>query len=214
MSKPRKLAVLGAGGHGRVVAEAALCSGWDEVEFFDDALRSEHRIFLGPFRGSSEDLFRDITAFDGVVVGVGGNEPRSRLVQRLMAGYASLPVIVHPAASISRTAEIGAGSVVLAGAVVVTGARIGKGCIINTGASVDHDCTLGDWVHVSPGARLAGTVTVGDMVWVGIGAAVREGATIGKRATIGAGSTVVGDIKEGETVVGSPARPIIRQPHA
>jgi sugar O-acyltransferase (sialic acid O-acetyltransferase NeuD family) len=118
-------------------------------------------------------------------------------------------VLVHPDASISRYASIGAGTVICAQAAVIIDSRIGLATIINTGASVGHDCVLEDGVHVAPGARLAGAVSVGACSWIGIGATVKERVRIGRAVTVGAGSTIIRDVPDHVTVVGSPGR-IIR----
>jgi sugar O-acyltransferase (sialic acid O-acetyltransferase NeuD family) len=198
--------VLGASGHGKVVADAAECAGWDIVEFFDDAWpeRKEN----GPWLvvGNSADLFRRMVEYDGVIVAIGRNSTRHEKLKSLAAAGAPLVTLVHPAATVSRLVKLGAGSAVLAGAVVNAEARIGSGAILNTGCSVDHDCELGDSVHISPGAHLAGCVKVGDLSWIGIGAAVRQMIRIGSNSVIGAGAAVVADVPSNVVVVGVPAR--------
>lgn len=210
MSGKGKLAVLGMGGHGRVVAEAAVQAGWREIAFFDDARHNDRWTIFGRHAGTSTDLLENPADFDGVIIAIGNNSTRARLGSRLAAGGTPLATIIHPAASVSPSSRIGSGTVILAGATVVTGAEIGMGCIVNTGASVDHDCQIGDWVHISPGARVAGDVTVGDMAWIGIGSAIREGTRVGSAAIVGAGAAVVDDVADGTTVVGNPARPMSR----
>ncbi|MGE0630000.1 MAG: NeuD/PglB/VioB family sugar acetyltransferase, partial [Hyphomicrobiaceae bacterium] len=163
---------------------------------------------LGNYMGTAEDFFGGLASFAGAIVAIGDNKARARFGRRLTETGTSAPTIMHPAASIGRSVEIGMGSVLLAGSVVVTGARVGMGCIVNTAASVDHDCRVGDWVHISPGARLAGTVSVGDLSWIGLGAVVREGSVIGSEVIVGAGAVVVADVPPGTTVVGNPARPM------
>lgn len=204
-----RLAVLGGGGHGRVVADCALAAGWGAAHIFDD---DASRTTTGPWpiSGNVADLMAACTDFDGVVVGIGGNAVRLSLTRQLQTRGATLATLIHPAATVSPHATVGAGSVVFAGAVVNIGARLGRAVIINTGATVDHDCVLEDGVHVSPGAHLAGGVTVGRESWVGIGSAVREGVTIGHQVCVGAGAVVVKSIADGLTVVGNPARPLER----
>lgn len=200
-----RLAILGAGGHARVVADAAEAAGWTVAGLFDD---QTPQAGPWPVLGGAADLFRQAGDFDGLVVALGDNGRRLDLTRRLAAQGAPLALVVHPTAWISPRAAVRAGSVILAGAVVGTGARLGRGVIVNTGASVDHDCRLEDGVHVSPGARLAGGVTVGEGVWIGIGAVVREGVAIGAGARLGAGAAVVAPVAAGITVVGVPARPL------
>lgn len=201
-----RLALLGAGGHGKVVAEMALLSGWDEVAFFDDS-KPRHAA-TGPWEveGSGSDLLTALSSFDGVVVSIGDGRARLDRQLRLAEAGARIVTLIHPAATVSRHAFLDAGTVVMAGAVVNIDTRIGLAGIINTGATVDHDCRLGDAVHVCPGAHLSGHVQIGNFSWIGVGAAVRQGIQIGHQVMVGAGGVVVGDIGDDLTVTGNPAR--------
>ena len=200
------LAILGAGGHARVVADAAEAAGWTVPGLFDrSAPPGDHP---WPVLGDAEALFARAAEFAGAVVALGDNDIRLEWTLKLAARDVPLATVIHPTAWVSSRARLGAGTVVLAGAVVGTGARLGRAVILNTSASVDHDCILGDGVHVSPGARLAGGVTVGERSWIGIGAVVREGLTLGEQVRIGAGAAVVKPVDSGQTVVGVPARPV------
>jgi sugar O-acyltransferase (sialic acid O-acetyltransferase NeuD family) len=208
----RRLVILGASGHGKVVGDAALLSGWDSIIFYDD--RWPQLKTVGPWevRGATIEITRSAADCDGVVVAIGDN--RTRLA-RLKEIRTTMPMItvVHPAATVSPFAEIGPGCVIFAGAVVNAFAVIGAGCIINTSATVDHDCILADGVHLSPGSHLGGAVHVGEASWIGIGVAVRHGISIGANVTVGAGAAVVNDIANNLTAVGVPARPITRNPN-
>lgn len=200
------LAILGASGHGKVVADTAEACGWTSVTFFDDAWPSRSANGSWPIVGDSAELFRRLKEYAGVIVAIGNNAVRDTKLLELQARHAPLISLIHPHAFFSHHARLGAGSVVFAGAVVNAGALIGRGAIINTGSSVDHDCLLGDAVHLSPGARLAGGVEVGDRSWIGIGATVRQLIRIGSYVTVGASSAVVRDVPDGIVVVGVPAR--------
>lgn len=202
----KRLAILGASGHGKVVADCAELCGWQEVSFFDDAWPSKHVNGHWPILGNTADLLRRVTEFDGVLVAIGNNAIRNSKLSTLLDVGARVPVLLHPCSVVSRYALLGAGSVVFAGAVVNVDCRIGTGAIINTGATVDHDCVLGNAVHVSPGANLAGGVSVGNHSWVGIGSSVRQLVRIGADVMIGAGAAVVSDIADACVVIGVPAR--------
>ena len=202
----KRLAILGASGHGKVVADIAECCGWQLVEFFDDAWPDIRQNGLWNIVGDSNLLLNQLTNYDGIVVAIGSNVVRYQKLQALKSVGACLVSLIHPAATISRYACVGLCSVAMAGAIVNAGVTIGNGAILNTGCSVDHDCMLGESVHISPGAHLAGDVQIGDCCWVGIGASVRQGTTIGARSVIGAGAAVVHDLVEDVTAVGVPAR--------
>jgi sugar O-acyltransferase (sialic acid O-acetyltransferase NeuD family) len=203
----RSLAIVGAGGHGRVVADCAEALGWDRIEFFDDKGMGTAS---GPWPvvGVVEALFERVGDYDGVVVGLGRNRARLDRHRALAGRGAAMATLIHPRATVSRHARIEAGSVVFASAVVSFGAVIGHACIINTGATVDHDDRLADGVHLSPGAHLGGGTTVGECSWIGLGASVREGVTIGRDVRIGAGAAVVTAAYDDMVLVGVPARPL------
>lgn len=202
----KRLAILGASGHGKVVADTAECCGWQSIEFFDDAWPERQHNGSWAVVGDTAALHERLQMFDGVVVAIGNNAIRYSKLLELEAAGASLCSLVHPAATVSRYAVLEKGTVVFAQAVVNADVRIGLGSILNTGCSVDHDCVLGAAVHISPGARLAGGVSVGDLSWVGIGASVRQLVRIGAQVVVGAGAAVTTDVADALTVVGVPAR--------
>lgn len=205
------LALLGASGHGKVVADAALAAGWRHVVFFDDAWPRVSVNGHWPVVGDTAALLARLAEFDGVLVAIGNCAVRWRKQQELRDAGARLATLVHPHAWVSPHARLGAGTVVMAGAVVNVDAAVGEAGIVNTGATVDHDCVLAEGVHVSPGAHLSGNVQVGACSWVGVGAAVRQGSRIGAGVMVGAGAVVVKPVDDGLTVVGSPAAPLTRE---
>lgn len=204
----RRLAILGASGHGKVVADTAEVCGWQSVVFFDDAWPTKARNGAWPVEGGSADLLKRLSDFDAVLVAIGDNRIRLEKLAILKAAEARFARLLHPAATISQHAVVEDATVIFAGAVVNAFATVGIGCILNTGCSVDHDCVLEAGVHVSPGAHLAGGVRVGEASWIGIGACVRQSLCIGARVTVGAGAVVVTDVADGVTVTGVPARAI------
>lgn len=204
----KTLAILGASGHGHVVADTALSCGWDEVVFFDDALSEITRNRFVQVRGNSYDLIADADNFQGVAVAVGDNEARLKKIRSFLEAGLHLPALIHGRAYVALDTTVASGCVVFAGAVIQPGSSLGTGCIVNTGASIDHDCRIGDCVHLSPGVRLAGSVEIGDGAWIGVGASVSQNVTIGQNAVVGAGATVIECVADCITVVGNPARSI------
>lgn len=211
----KTLGILGAGGHGGAVADAAMqMRRWDRVEFYDDRAVPGTEVYGIPVRGTVGELFSRSFAVDNapeVFVAIGDNTRRLELTKQMVQAGATLATVVHPSAIVGSRVSIGAGSVLMAGVVVNIAARIGVGCIINTRASVDHDCTIGDGVHVCPGVSLAGNVRIADLAWIGIGSCVIQGRKIGSRAVVGAGSVIIRDVENDVTVVGNPARELRRE---
>ena len=205
----KQLALLGASGHGKVVADAALAAGWQAVVFFDDAWPGVSVNGHWPVVGNTAALLERLNEFDGVLVAIGNCAVRWQKQQTLQAAGARLVTVVHPHACVSPFARLGAGTVVMGGAVVNVDAVVGEAGIINTGATVDHDCTLAHAVHISPGAHLSGNVTVGACSWVGVGATVRQGIRVGAGVIVGAGTVVVQPVADGLTVIGNPARTMV-----
>ena len=203
----KSLLILGAGGHGKVVADSAeAAGGWQRILFLDDRSPDLRQLGDWPVVGAMDRWCEfDPDEYEALVA-VGENATRLGLYQQLSAGGFKLPVLVHPAAWVSSRARLAPGCVVLAGGMINADAGLGPSSIVNTAASIDHDCSLGDAVHVSPGAHLGGGVQVGDLSWIGIGASIRHGVRIGSRVRVGAGAAVVSDIADDLTVTGIPAR--------
>ncbi|WP_377892032.1 acetyltransferase [Alkalihalobacillus sp. R86527] len=199
-----RLIIIGASGHGRVIADIALkMNKWKEIAFLDD---EKGKSSLGfDVIGKSKD-FKNYIDNSEIIVGIGNNEVRQKIQSELEVLGASIPVLIHPNAVIGEEVEVGAGTVVMAGVVINCSTRIGRGCIINTSASVDHDNFIEDFVHVSPGVRLAGTVKIGRGTWLGIGSVVSNNIRVVKDCKIGAGSVVIKDIIKTGTYVGGPVR--------
>lgn len=202
-----KLLIAGAGGHGRVVADAALTSGaFTEVGFLDDRYPDLVLPEGWPIVAALEELRSLLGQFDAFVAAFGNAALRLEMLALALDQGARCPVIAHATAFISRHASLGEGSVACPNAAVGVGARLGIGCIVNTGATIDHDCTLADGVHICPGAHLAGNVTIGARTWFGMGAVVKQGVKIGADVTVGAGAVVLRDVPANTTVAGNPAR--------
>lgn len=197
-----KLLILGAGGHGRVVADVAKLSGrYDEILFYDDADQNHVKV---PLKGKIKGL-GDATEDTDAFVAIGDNDTRAKITEYVRKKGFKIATLIHPSAVISDDAEIGEGTVIMANSVVNNGAIIGEGVIINTAATVDHDCKVENYVHISPGAHLAGTVSIGEKTWVGIGASISNNLSICSGCMIGAGAVAVRSITESGVYVGIPA---------
>lgn len=198
-----RLVIVGAGGHGKVIADNALKNGYTDISFVDDRTIGSCMGF--PIVGRSSDIRELDDGKTDFVIGIGNNAIRKMIAENNDVNWVTL---IHPSAQISAGVSIGKGTVVMAQVVVNAGAVMGNHCIINSGAVVEHDNAIGDYTHISPGAMLGGTVRVGKLTHIGIGAAVRNNIDICDNCIVGAGAVVVKDIKESGTYVGVPVRKI------
>ncbi len=198
-----KLMILGAGGHGRVVAEIAQLSGkYTDIAFLDD--KAPEATFPYPYMGKCEEFVDYLTDYD-FFIAIGNASIRRRFQTEVENASGRTVTLIHPAAIISKDVMIGNGTVIMAGAIVNTGAKIGDGVILNTASSVDHDCVVEDFCHVSVGAHLCGTVHLGAGTWVAAGATVINNVTICSDCLIGAGATVTHDLVNAGIYKGTPA---------
>ena len=210
-----RVVLIGAGGHARVVLDAARSQGLDVAAAIDmDVSKQGHQIDGVPIVGDERELpaLRS-TGISAAILGVGSIDVgprRAELFARIAQAGFQLPVVRHASSVVAPTASIGDGTVVFANVVVNPGTRIGRNVILNTAALVDHDCLVGDHVHISPGARLAGGVRIGEGSHIGIGATVIQGLRIGERVLIAAGAVVVRDVDDGSRIAGVPGRPMVQ----
>jgi len=199
-----ELAIVGASGHGKVVADLAELLGYS-VFFFDDAYPSKKSLEHWPIKGTVTDLLRSKNKIPHAIVAIGDNLIRGKLSNKLQTQGFILPKLIHPKATVSQYATIKNGTVVFAHAVVNAFAKVGDFCIINTGAIVEHDCVLENGVHLSPNVSLAGATSIGEFTWVGIGSVSKQLINIGNNTVVGANSTIIKDIPSNVIAFGSPA---------
>lgn len=206
MNKHKTLVIIGAGGHGRVVADCAQQAGYyTNIFFLDDSVAERKNNAAWEIRGPISDWTTYNHNAD-FFVAIGSNLLRAEILQQLKTAKVSIATIVHPSASISKNCQVGKGVVIFANAVVNIGSEIADGCIINTAATIDHDCHIGAYSHISPGANLAGGVHVGKMSWLGIGCSVIECISIEENCQVGAGAVITQNTKSNFLYLGVPAR--------
>lgn len=206
----KKVVIIGAGGHAKVIADIVEKSGDTVYGFLDDKLPegtiiANNKLFkvIGDF---NKRFTLPITHQDlEFVIAIGDNKKRKEIAEKSVHNIKYYTAI-HPSATIGLDVSIGEGTVVMANSCINTSATIGRHCIINTGSIIEHDNVLEDYVHISPNATLAGTVKVGERTHIGISATVKNNIEICEECIIGAGAVVVKDIKEKGTYVGVPAR--------
>ncbi len=199
-----RIVVLGAGGHGKVVADCLLAAGHAVAGFLDDG-RAPGQVVLAGLEvlGPTEWLRSEPCQ---VALGIGDNASRARLAQRCLELGSRLFTAVHPRAVIAPSAALGEGVVVMACAVINPSATVATGAIVNTGAVVEHDCVIGAFAHVSPNATLGGECRLGDGAHLGIGATMLPRTSVGARTVVGGGALVNRDIRDDVIAIGVPAR--------
>ena len=216
---PRGHVLWGSAGHAKVLAALLARRGGGVLATFDNDANAEPLVNVPLYIGAAgfarwcAEQREDLGTI-GALVAIGGARGRDRVAihDRLAAAGLRVDAVVHDHASVDATARLGAGTQVLALALVAADAVLGRGVVVNHRASVDHECVLGDGVHVAPGATLCGLVRVGDAAMIGAGAVVLPRVVVGSDAVVGAGAVVTRDVPAGAVVVGNPAR--IVAPHA
>ena len=214
---PQRIVIVGSSGHAKVVAEIVEREAKCTIAGLIDSFRPAGESAFGyPILGS-EQVLAALMASDGVtgaIIAIGDNWQRAHMARSIaqLAPRLAFVSVVHPFAAVARDASLGAGSVVMPGAVINPGARLGQHCIVNTGATVDHDCSLADFASLAPGAVLGGTVALGECAAVMLGAQVIHGRRIGAHAVVGAGALVLEDVAAHTVAYGAPARMVRRRP--
>ncbi|SHF10513.1 sugar O-acyltransferase, sialic acid O-acetyltransferase NeuD family [Marinitoga hydrogenitolerans DSM 16785] len=204
----RNLLILGAGGHGKVVADIARqMNFWENISFLDD---DENKIgkYINNYKviGKLNDYIQLKNKYDYAFVAIGNNRIRLKWVEILKTKEYKIPIIKHNSTVIGFDVNIGIGTVVMPGVVINTKTKIGMGSIINTSSSIDHDCYIDDGVHISPGVVLGGNVFINKGSWIGLGAKIINNITIGKNSIVAAGAVVINDVPDNVMVVGVPAK--------
>ena len=200
------LLIFGAGGHGRVVADAALLAHrWSSVVVSDRKLPVNQMELL--LSVCLLEVEAALALNPSVHIAIGNNHFRQK--EAAAFGHERLASVVHPAAMVSVFSNLGSGCFVAAGAVIGPLAQLGMGVIVNHGAVVDHDVEVGAFSHIAPNAALGGHVKLGQRVLIGSGATVLPSVEIGDDVIVGAGAVVNANLLEPGTYAGIPARKIL-----
>ncbi len=197
-----RLLIVGAGGHAKVVIDAAEAAGHEIAAVIGTATDAPellgHRVV--PDAGG--------VRADGFIIAIGDNRTRAMYFAESEATGLAPASVIHPSAIIGSDVLVGSGTFIAAGVVINTGSRIGPDTILNTGCTVDHDCAIGAHAHIGPQAALCGAVTLGEGVLLGVGSCASPEASVGDWSVVGAGAAVVGELPANAVCVGVPARPL------
>ncbi len=189
----KKLAIIGAGGHGKVIGEIALLNKYEVINFFDNRAY-EIKEFPFTIIGNLDYLKDHFEDYDSFFVAVGQNKKRFELIEWLKKYNVNIVSLTHPKSTVSELSSLGKGACVMANAVINPGCIIQEGVIINSSASIDHDCVIEDFAHISPNSTLSGAVKIGKFTHLGSGTSVHPEITIGNNVKIGIGSRIFKDI--------------------
>ena len=193
----KKIAIIGAGGHGKVVGEIALLNHYESISFFDDKI-DEIKTFPFAISGDLNFLKNHLKEFEDFFVAIGDNYIRYNNMEWLKKEKVNFATLIHPKSTISKFSSLGMGTCVMANAVVNAGTLIKEGVIINTSSSIDHDCMIDDYAHVSPNCSLSGDIRIGKFSHLGTGTSVHPGINIGDNVKTGISSKIFRDILNNE----------------
>lgn len=197
----KKVVIIGASGHAKVIADIVQKSGDEVVGFLDDAIIKEP--VLGyKVLGTVKDYINYVNDAE-FIIGIGNNQIRKRIASELKCKWYTA---IHPTVTIGPDVTVDEGSCLMAGTVVNCSSHIGKHTIINTCSAVEHDCQIGDFCHLSPNSTLCGLCKLGENVWLGAGATVINCLSVCDNVVIGAGAVVLEDITKSGTYVGVPTK--------
>jgi sugar O-acyltransferase (sialic acid O-acetyltransferase NeuD family) len=199
MNKPQ-LILIGAGGHARSCIDVIEQQGYFQIAGLvglPEQRGVQHADYGYAVIGVDGDLFNLAKIYQYALITIGqmqSSEHRIRLYQQATQLGFQFPTIIAPTAHVSRHSTLGAGTIVMHGAIVNAGASVGNNCIINSRALIEHDARVEDHCHISTGAILNGDVTVGAGSFIGSGSIIKQGITIGRDCVVGMGIGVRHDL--------------------
>jgi sugar O-acyltransferase (sialic acid O-acetyltransferase NeuD family) len=193
----KNIAIIGAGGHGKVVGEIALLNQYKNIFFFDDKI-DEIKKFPFTIFGKLNYLKDNLKDYDDFFVAIGDNYMRYTKIEWLKKEKVNFVTLIHPKSTISKFSSLGIGTCVMANAVVNAGTLIKDGVIINTSSSIDHDCMIDDYAHISPNCSLSGGIRIGKFSHLGTGTSIHPGINVGDNVKTGIGSKIFRDILNDE----------------
>jgi len=206
----RPVAIVGYSGHAYVIIDIFLNAGRLVTAYCDEEEKSNNPYHLN-YLGKESEVISKLKKFDYFAC-VGHNGIREKIITQLSKHLGNPINAIHPSAVVSASVRMGDGVMIAANATLNPLVEIGRGVICNTSSSIDHECIIGDFTHIAPNAVLCGNVQVGRNSFIGANSVIRQGVTIGNNVTIGAGTVILKDVADGVTLVGNPARTLVKKP--
>lgn len=205
-----KIAIIGQGGHSKVIQDIILSNnGYEIIGYLDDRYENIVTVdnhYFGPISTACDMIhyFHQVN----FIIAIGNNKVRKRIVEKLCLSDELYITLIHKTAVVSPSAKIGNGTVVMPNVVINADSQIGNHAIINTSSVVEHDNIIGDFVHISPQATLTGSVIIEEGAHIGAAATVIPGVKVSEWSIIGAGAVVINDMPPNCIAVGIPAKVI------
>ena len=196
----KRIALIGAGGHAKVIVDLINeLNIYKIVGFYDDDITA--KLYNITNLGKINNIDSSIENF---IIGIGNDKIRKKIFENNK--NLKWVTLIHPSAIVSKNVTIDSGTVVCAGSIIQTDVKIGKQCIINTGCSIDHECVINDFCSICPKATLCGQVQIGTLSFIGANSTIIQCLNIGNNCIIGAGSVIIKNVEDNKKVVGNPGR--------
>lgn len=211
----KKIAIYGAGGLGREISQMVFqinstSPKWELIGFYDDHIPKGQVVKGFTVLGGISDLNEELNELN-LVIAIADNKMRKEIAGKVTNPKIISPSLIHPSVIMDEIeVDLGVGSIIAAGNILTTDIKIGKHCIVNLGCTIGHDLVMDDFCAIMPGVHLSGNIKVEEGVLVGTGARILQNLTIEKQSTIGAGAVVIENVYEGDTVVGVPAKSVLK----
>lgn len=207
MNKP--VIIIGNGGHASVLIEMLQLNDREIIGYTSPNPSKNVLKYLG----NDEEIFKYNCQNIELVLGIGtvkASDIRRKIYANLKEKGYNFTTLIHPTAIIANNVKIASGAQIMAGVILQPNVKIGENSIINTGAQLDHDCIVESHVHIAPGVICSGNVIIKEAAHLGTASTVIQSIVVGQQATVGAGAVVTKDVVANSTVVGVPAKEVLK----
>lgn len=147
-------------------------------------------------------------------IGIGTPAARIRVAEALIEAcpWLEWPALVHPTVRLDKgTCELARGVLLCAGTIATVNVRFGEFAMVNLSCTIGHESVVGRGAVLNPTVNISGGVMIGSGALIGTGAQVLQYLSVGDGSTVGSGAVVTKDVPPGETVVGIPAKALLRR---